>query len=118
MKKALVVAYNEDSLRLTCRAIESIGLKDLVLLSTKDKDRALDDLSYGDFEFVVIDDATSGARDIASEANKIGSDLYIITSMGKKDYASLNFAFKNLVECFEKPDYVPALIDILHALYG
>ena len=54
----------------------------------------------------------------ASEANKIGSDLYIITSMGKKDYASLNFAFKNLVECFEKPDYVPALIDILHALYG
>lgn len=118
MKKALVVADKEDLLKLTCRAVESIGLKDLVLLSTEDKDKAIDELSYGDFEFVILDDATSGAKDIASEANKIGSDLYIITPMGNKDYASTKFASKNLVECFEKPNYIPALIDMLKILYS
>lgn len=117
MRKALVVADKEDLLRLNCRAVESIGLKDLVLFSAEDKDKALDELSYGDFEFVILDDDVPEAVDIAAEANRMGADLYIITADGNKDYASTKFASKNLVECFEKPNYISALINIFRILY-
>ncbi len=118
MKKALVVASDEAVLDITCRHIESLNLVDIVLFKAKDKESALNELSYGDFSFVVIDDETAGAKEIAAESKKINADLYIITAPGNKVNSKRMFLGSRLIECFEKPDYFDSLKSLLIAYYA
>lgn len=107
MRKALIVSENEQTLDVTIRHILSYEIEDLCLFGAKTKDRAIEQISYGDIGFMVLDDDMDFGSSIRiiNSAKKIGSKLLVLTHSQNKTRAFERYKHFDLVKCLEKPDY-------------
>ncbi len=104
MRRALIVSVDELILDVNIRLINSLGLKDLALFGAKNKDKALEHLVCGDYDFVLLDEEVRDGKLIAEHAKKIGSKLMILTQPSTKMRTSILYSEYSPVY-LEKPDY-------------